>query len=462
MPSRFAQEPQKSGSSLWTVAGGTLACASMGAAAWWLGRPPVKQSVTHVSEEKKQSSLSEKNPPEKPVAVSSETVEFKVIQKLYNDAWKKVLTTGKIDPVTLSVFMKLEPEKQSIESRVLIAKFFTLYIQVKDNSNFTKPARTPSERVLKVKDLDMCNKWLRYEIPDNLSDELIGETIYCRSRLAYLSRDFNRITEVYEVAKKMRRPSTITKGPHTYLLQQLFQMSCMLGCWEAVTQYGKEVARFSEVRGNSNVSMMEKYHSDAMKSPDKHLDYKEIYKNVDKFKDAFDRNVGPILKFSQLDVLQFETKFKDCNSSLDDKPITLPANSSWVDMYQHLPIPGERRKIWVFGAGCQLFCPIAQLQLALPITGPLDDSQMRLTGSTPYQQRAPQGGPNERMNVSLLLDLEKTESRTIESKKGWLWEGTLQVFRHKFTIDEDPETKKKLVKLSLVSNRTYEVRLTTN
>jgi len=459
MPSRSAQESQESGSSLWTVAGGTLACASMGAAAWWLGRPPVKESVARVTEEKKQPSVRQKSPPQKPAATSPDIVEFKVIQKLYNDAWKKVLTTGKIDPVTLSVFKGLEPEKQTIESRVLIAKFFTLYIQIANDSNFTKPARTTSERVLKVKDLEMCNKWLRYEIPDHLSDELIGETIHCRSRLAYLSKDFNRIAKVYEVAKKMRRPSTITKGPHTYLLQQMFQMSCMLGYWDAVTEYGKEVARFSEVRGKSNVSIMEKYHSEAMKAPEKHLNYKEIYKNVDKFKDAFDRNVGPILKFSQLDVLEFDTKFKDYNSSLDDKPITSPDNSSWVHMYQHLPIPRERRKIWVFGAGCQLFCPIAQL--LLPITGPLDDSQMRLTGSTPYQERAPQGGPAKRMNMSLLLNLEKTESKTIDNKKYWQWEGTLKVLMHKLTIVEDQETKKKLVALNLESDRTYEVRLTT-
>merc|ERR1719233_1759567 len=196
-----------------------------------------------------------------------------------------------------------------------------------------------------------------------------------------------------------------------------------------------------------------------MKSPDKHLDYKEIYKNVDKFKDAFDRKLGPILKFCNFDLLRFETKFKEYDTSLDDKPITLPEVSNWVDVYQHMPIPVERRKIWVFGAGCQLFCPITQL--ALPITGPLDDSQMRLTGSTPYQERAAQGGPAKRMNMSLLLNLEKTESKTIDNKKYWQWEGTLKVLMHKLTIVEDQETKKKLVALNLESDRTYEVRLTT-
>jgi len=459
MPSRSTQESQRSGSSLYKVAGGTLVCASMGAVAWWLGRPRVEESVAPVTEEKKQPSVTQKSLPQKPAAKSPAVIDFKVIQQLYNEAWKKVLTTGKIDPVTLSVFKRLDPEKQSIESRVLIAKFFTLYIQITNESSFKKPTRTTSERVLKVKDLEMCNKWLRYEIPDYLSDELIGETIYCRSRLAVLSRDFNRIAKVYEVAKRMRRPSTITKGPHTYLLQQLFQMSCMLGYWDAVTDYGKEVARFSEVRGKNNVNIMDKYHSDAMKAPNKQLNYKEIYMNVDNFKDAFDRNIGPVLKFSQLDVIEFDTKFKDYNTSLDDKPRTSPDNSSWVHMYEDLPIPRERRKIWVFGAGCQLFCPIAQL--ALPITGPLDDSQMKLTGSSPYQERSPQGGPPERMSMTLALNLEKTESKTIDNKKYWQWEGTLNVLMHKVTIVEDQETKNKLVRLNLKSDRTFEVRLTT-
>jgi len=310
--------------------------------------------------------------------------------------------------------------------------------------------------------LELCSKWMRYKIPDDLSDELIGETVMCRSRLAYLSRNFDRITKIYEEAKGMRKPSAITKGPHTFLLQQLFQMSCMLGHWDEVVTYGKDVARFSEVRGGTPVSMMEKYHTEAMKTPQKNLNYFEIFKNVVRFKELFDRNLMPPLMYYDMEVLNFETKFVKYDNTLDDKPLTAPENAKRVDMYKLLPLDAERKRVWVFGACCQLLCPIAQL--ALLVTGPLDDSQMRLSGVATYQMRAAQpqpGIPPEKMNVALTLQAEKSQSKIVDTKKCWLWEGSLKILRHKGTVIEDEATKQKKYRFDMVSDRTYKVWLTT-
>lgn len=461
MPTQGSQK-----ASVWTLSGGIVACVAMAAGAYWLspGTPSPDASVKVPTPKTK---------PESDIkGGSSEKVEHKIIQKVFGDAWRKVLLTGKIDSDTLNYFMRLSPEKQEIESRILISKFFTLYIQVKDD---TTGKMSASQRIPPAKDMELCNKWLRYEIKEDFSDDLIGETINSRTRLAYLSQDISQIEALFEEAKKLRKPSQVTTGPHTYLYQRLFQMSCILGYWDEAEKYGNTVARFSEIREGRPLNVMHRYYMEAMKAPSKSFNYVEIFRKVSLFKDTFDRNLNPPLKFLSMDILKFETKLVEIDGLIGDKTGSdfLPENSQWKDRYQMPSLSLERRKVWVFGAMCQLFCPASRITFLL--AGPLNDTQMRLTGQTTIQHKIPPDGASvlqqknpadgtanlvgQQIRICLILEIEKKSSKTEDGKQCWLWEGVLEVPRFKRTGYQDPETKQEKFRYDQIYKEKYEVRM---
>jgi len=456
--------PPPKKANVWSLGGGIVACAAMAASAYWLSlAPPSPDAAVKVPVKK--TSDSEKK-------ITNEKIEPKIIREVFDHAWRKVLTTGKIDSNALNFFMALDPEKQEIESRIMVSKFFTLYIQVKDDKPGKKPATHP---IPQAKDLELCNKWLRYEIKDCLSDELIGETINSRARLAYLSQDISQISALYEEAKKLRKPSQVTAGPHTYLYQKLFQMSCMLGYWDEAEKYGNTVARFTEIREGRPLNIMHRFYIEAMKSPSKSLNYVEIFRKVSIFKDMFDRNLNPPLKFRTMDILRFETKLVETGGLLNEKPDSnlIPENAEWKNRYEMPSISEERRKVWVFGAVCQLFCPSSRITFLL--CGPLNDTQMRLTGQTTIQQKIPPGAapvvkknlhsdaaasaPASQIRICLILEIEKKSSIMENGKECWSWEGKLEVPRFKRIQYEDLETKQEKFRYDQIYKEKYEVRM---
>jgi len=455
--------PQKA--NVWSLGGGILSCAAMAAGAYWLSlAPPSPDASVKVPVQNSK--------PDSEKKVTNERIEPKIIQKVFEDAWRKVLLTGKIDSNALNFFMGLDPEKQEIESRIMVSKFFTLYIQVKDDKTGKSPVTQP---IPPAKDLELCNKWLRYEIKDNLSDDLIGETINSRARLAYISQDISQIAALYEEAKKLRKPSQVTTGPHTYLYQRLFQMSCMLGYWDEAEEFGNTVVRFTEIRDGRPLNIMHRYYMEAMKSPSKSLNYVEIFRKVSLFKDTFDRNLNPPLKFCTMDILKFETKLVESGGLHGEKPDSnfLPESAGWKDRYQMPSLSVERRKVWVSGAVCQLFCPSARITFLL--CGPLNDSQMRLTGQTTIQQTIPPDGaallqkknPSDaaasalatQIRICLILEIEKKSSINEDGKECWLWEGILEVPRFKRTAYQDPDTKQEKFRFDQIYREKYEVRM---
>jgi len=439
---------------LWKVVGGGLACAILAGGVYCLHKgkltwPNWVAEYTNLS----QDSISDN---ESEGGITGK-VDQKIVRGVFAEAYVRIKKTGNLDSGTLDFLMGLDPDKQEIECRILISKFLTLYIQVQnDNSRTSISERIPTER-----DLELCTKWLRYEITEDISDEIIGETVNSRLRLAFLSNDVSRVEKLYEWAKNLRKPSQISVRPHTYLYQRLFQMSCVLGCWEDVEEWGKIVARFTLAAEGKQRNVMHKWYVDATKTPSKSFNYLEIFLNVTEITDTFDNNLSPKLRFSAMDILTFETKLVEVQGLLGGQrgSDTLPENSEWKDRYQLTSLEADRRKIWVYGAVCQLFCPSAKTPFLL--AGALNETQIRLTGQKTFQQKSlPNGDVNiEQKRVSFVLEIEKKSRNCEAGKECWLWEGLLEVPRHKRTQYQDSQSKEEKFRFELMYNETYQVRM---
>lgn len=400
--------------------------------------------------------------------------DIDVVKKQFSRVMNEATTTGKFDRQVVDWFESFDPEKQLIETRIIIAKFFLLMLSI----DSIKTSVAKEDQLPTAKEMHRCHRWLDFVLSDKLNDEQIGESINMRWNLAHMSKDFKKIRKVFEMAKKLPQPKNITNEKTTYYWQRLFQMACFLGQWDDVVEYGKTVATFSEIRQGRRQSMMQKYHTESLFNPKKYLNFLEIFKGAASpgslYKEKFDPHLNAPLRFANKPILKFEVKLQSYvgpeNREID------PEKQEWEDKYKdadRIGLRKELRQMWVFGAAMQLVAPSSRS--IIPLCGPFNDSFVHASGRQTYQAQVPakEGADAKAQPVAIatykmemqLNLVKKCPTEHPDALKGpgkpspWLWEGTLDVPRFHAVKVDDPITQRPSISWTQLYSETYAVRL---